>query len=1434
MSDEVIAQLLTSLKSQGEAIQHILNRLPATPTGASVTQGTAQVPAVVSHNITLEPFDPDEEDFSSYKERLENFLSMRGIGADTNDNDTENSKRSVLLGCLKRLQFQQLAALTAPEKPSDKSYKELVELLEKRFDPITNVHTERHKFLSRVQGKTESLTTYISALKVIAQKCNWTCPKNECKTSINSIFQAQFIRGVRDNHIREKILVLPPDTTLEKTLETALALEAAHKQNVEDYISENTKSTSSVNKVSNADSKNTNSSRRSRTRSQNQFRNRSQTPYRSSSNRRDKNVQRYQSSSQYRPYNREALVKLGLEDLCLACGKPNHTARQCRVRDSLQCTSCGKSKHIAKVCIASKREKDVKVVYSDDKDDDFYIHNIKVNTSEPTVFELSVNKDDRFARKIFVNVKLKGVVQKFELDTGSPVTILSLADFNKLKLKVDVQECPNIRFRAYNKQLIVPFGFVHIPVTYHNQTSREILFIVSENFTPILGRIWIRKLQIIDLPDVDEEELDFAVLHTEMEDSIFKQFADTFTTRTEAIPNIAHNLKLKPTATPVYRAARPIPFALLPKVNEELDLLEQEDIIEKIDYCQWGTPLVIVPKANGSVRLCADYKITVNQHLEPGHHPIPRVEELFQQLHGSTYFCLLDIYKAYLHVALDEESSKVAAISTHRGTYRVKRLFAGLATAPSIFHSVMAPILNGLDGCIAYFDDVLIHGKTKTECYDNLITCLQRLSKFKIHLNKDKCKFFVRRIQYLGHTISDKGLEKDPEKVQAIVHASKPQNVDELRSFLGLAQYYTKFVRNAASILHPLYQLLQNNVQFVWSRRCQLAFDTMKKAIASDQVLTTYTPSLPLVLETDASPFGLGAILSHKVDGELKPIAFISRSLTNAERRYSHLDKEATAIYWATKKFYQYLFGRSFTLITDNRPLQSIFNPNKALPEISALRLTRYALFLRQFDYTIQHRPGQEHLAADYLSRAPLPLLNPEAVDETYSVHELIVSYLSSHPTKAVTVKELRAATTTDPVLAKLRLELESSTSTNAEFSLHDGVIMRGGRVVIPEALQQYVLKELHSTHCGIVKMKALARSICYWRNIDKDIESVVKSCPACASVQNMPEKVPLHPWETPKEVWQRVHADFAGPVSGKYLFVVVDALSKWIEIDIFDKPPTSRSTLVSLQRIFAGQGIPQILVTDNASIFKSDEFEEYCSALGVSHRTSAPNHPASNGLAERAVQTVKRKLKALLSENPVHLEEKVQQILFQYRVTPLSSGKSPAELHMGRQLRTKLHLLKPIPQVSTHKPQDTLPVREYKVGSRVLSRNYIGPQKWKLGTVIERLGRVLYHVRLDNKYIIKRHANQLRLSECSPAEPEPLKEAPQRSVQFTLPPLKLGGTSSSTSMTHPTTDGQIPSSSQPSMETSTPESGNVPAEAPQVELRRSSRQRKPVQRLNL
>nr|CAI5840449.1 unnamed protein product [Callosobruchus analis] len=295
---------------------------------------------------------------------------------------------------------------------------------------------------------------------------------------------------------------------------------------------------------------------------------------------------------------------------------------------------------------------------------------------------------------------------------------------------------------------------------------------------------------------------------------------------------------------------------------------------------------------------------------------------------------------------------------------------------------------------------------------------------------------------------------------------------------------------------------------------------------------------------------------------------------------------------------------------------------------------------------------------------------------------------------------------------------------------------------VIPRALQSRVLKELHSAHFGVTKMKALARSYCWWPGISHDLEIVAKNCTDCNKIKNNPPKVPLHQWETPQQPFDRIHIDFAGPFRNQYYLILVDAYTRWPEIHIV-KDISTKTTITTLRRIFATYGIPRILVSDNGSSFVSYDFKRFLQENGIIHKLSAPYHPATNGMAERCVQTFKQSLRALKGDN---ISKQLDKFLLHYRVTPhCVTGVSPAFLMFGRDIRTRLDFLKPQNKSLEHTNNNiTRNVREFSVGERVECRDYIHSDKWEFGRVTERVGKLHYLVRLDDGRIWKRHVDQM------------------------------------------------------------------------------------------
>ena len=303
-----------------------------------------------------------------------------------------------------------------------------------------------------------------------------------------------------------------------------------------------------------------------------------------------------------------------------------------------------------------------------------------------------------------------------------------------------------------------------------------------------------------------------------------------------------------------------------------------------VKFSSWAAPVVPVIKRDGNVRLCGDYKLTINSVAKNEVYPLPIIEELFASVSGGKVFSKLDLSHAYLQLQLDESSQEYVTINTHRGLYRYTRLPFGVASAPAIFQRTMETLLKGLPMVVAYLDDILVAGKTEQEHLTNLAQVLERLDSAGMKLKKEKCAFCLPQVEYLGHIISAEGLCPAVSKVKAIKEAPKPSSLSKLKSFLGLVNYYAKFLPDSATILVPLYKLLRNSEPWRWDKEQQVAFEKIKEMLIAPNLLVHFDENKPLMLSCDASPYGVGAVLSHLMDSQSdKPIAYVSRSLSTVE-----------------------------------------------------------------------------------------------------------------------------------------------------------------------------------------------------------------------------------------------------------------------------------------------------------------------------------------------------------------------------------------------------------------------------------------------------------------------------------------------------------------------------------------------------------------------
>ncbi|XP_056118298.1 uncharacterized protein K02A2.6-like [Rhinichthys klamathensis goyatoka] len=1007
-----------------------------------------------------------------------------------------------------------------------------------------------------------------------------------------------------------------------------------------------------------------------------------------------------------------------------------------------------------------------------------------------------------------------------EVDTGASASIISEETYGKLWTNEQTPALceSSITLRTYTGEIIPVMGATEVTIAYGSQAAEARLLVVKGTGPSLLGRDWLSKIQL--------NWGEIRLIKGLCAGDVVARYPDVFKDELGTLRGTTVKLCVEPNATPHFFKPRSVPYAMKHKVEKELERLQQLGIIEPIKFSNWAAPIVPVLKGDGTVRICGDYKLTINQAAKLETYPIPRVEDLFSMLAGGKTFTKLDMSHAYQQSLLDEESKQYVTINTHKGLFKYNRLVFGVASSPAIFQRTMENLLQRIPNVAVYLDDILVTGKTEEEHLSNLEQVLKRMSEAGLRLKQCKCTFQAESVTYLGHQISAHGLFPVAEKVRAIKEARKPGNVSELKSFLGMVTYYGKFLPELSTVLGPLYRLLHHDCQWKWGGEQEAAFTKGKNLLQSASVLVHFDPEKELTVSCDASPYGIGAVLSHIMEeGSEKPIAFASRTLTKAEKGYSQLDKEGLAVVFAVKRFHQYLYGRSFTVFTDHKPLMSLFSEHKSVPSMASARIQRWALTLSAYQYRIVYRAGKENANADALSRLPLPdtpvstPLPPETV--------FLLEKLSDSP---VSAKQIKAWTERDKVLSKVKrfvlqgwpsivadAELKPFEKRKNELSVQDGCILWGSRVVVPLPGRARVLQEVHIAHPGVSRMKSLARAYVWWPNMDQDIENKVQHCRECQENQKMPPPVSLQPWEWPNRPWSRLHLDFAGPFMGRMFLVMVDARTKWLEAHIL-KNITAGVTIDALRQVFSIHGLPDVVVTDNGPTFTGELFQEFVKRNGIRHIRTAPFHPASNGLAERAVQTLKTGLKKMSGEN---VETNLSRFLFQYRITPqTTTGLAPAEMLLGRKPKSHLDLLHPDVGEKVRIQQEKQKARHDKharercfgEGETVFVRNFARGQRWLPGAVLGKSGPRSCVVRLSDGRDVRRHQDHVRsrhVEEQQECEDQVERAEKRENSDVTAVSVPLGAL--------------VPPGSVPT----------VPEETSET-LRRSGRQKKAPNRLNL
>uniref|UniRef100_A0A7I4YT76 RNA-directed DNA polymerase n=1 Tax=Haemonchus contortus TaxID=6289 RepID=A0A7I4YT76_HAECO len=718
----------------------------------------------------------------------------------------------------------------------------------------------------------------------------------------------------------------------------------------------------------------------------------------------------------------------------------------------------------------------------------------------------------------------------------------------------------------------------------------------------------------------------------------------------------------------IKQRTRPVPQGVRPELKNILDDLEERKIIRK-STSDWASPIVLVQKKDKTLRLCVDYR-ALNKHTKRDSYPLPITDTLLQSLGGKKFFSTLDMASGYWQIKLTEDAQNKSAFTTPEGLYEFLVLPFGLCTSPAVFQRLMDRVLGDLKGeeVFVYIDDILVATDSEERHLQMLTKVFEAFREAKLKFKPQKCRLMEQQVSFLGHIINEKGVNMDPDKVAKILNYPKPSNLAELRTFLGLCGYYRKFILRFSSIAKPLFDLTSTKTPFVWSVEQEHSFENLKKVIASAPVLgqpnieKAKTGEKPYIIYTDASTIGVGAVLCQEgADNLLHPLYFTSKRLSKTEQRYHITDIEALAIIYAVKKFHFFVFGMKTIIRTDHQPLTTLFKRNNVSP-----RVIRWALELQAYDLEIQYVKGSANKVADALSRG---VTNDPTPEEDGNGNIRVVNSVEC---ETEWLRELKNDSYYNDVIEKLRegkiedevlLPRQAKKLKVCDFCIHEGnlhLILEDGSLakVVPKSKRLEVFNEVHSGpvsgHFNAREISKFLKNRVFWEGLQQDVAKWCAECRNCFLTDDRKNKPPpLKPFEVSKP-FEVIGVDVleVGPSSNgmRYLVVVIDHLSKWLEVPCKSAEQIAK---VLLKRWIAEGGRwPKRIHSDRGKEFENSVMEALCRASGITQSFTKGYNPRENGVTERANKTILRMLKkrgGITSE----WDEVIPHVVYAYNISP-------------------------------------------------------------------------------------------------------------------------------------------------------------------------------------